>query len=163
MHGIVLIDSNNKYWKTNSFVSFLDSAIKNVNADYYNGIRINPPSQLYCGSGCSSFSLPCIDYIAYYITSCRDSLCKKCEYPRIALLLISFIMAETSKNQNAERNKRRKERWASIIGLFAVVFLWRAVWDWSELYFTSNGSFVIGIALVGIVGWLHKEHVKELF
>jgi len=72
-------------------------------------------------------------------------------------------MVESSENQVAQRKKRRKERWASIIGLFAVVFLWRAVWDWSELYFTSNGSFVIGMVLVGVVAWLHKDHVKELF
>jgi hypothetical protein len=62
-----------------------------------------------------------------------------------------------------ERRRRRKERWASILGLFAVVFLWRAIWDWSEIYFTSNGSFIIGLILVGIVAFLNREHVKELF
>jgi hypothetical protein len=62
-----------------------------------------------------------------------------------------------------ERRRRRKERWASILGLFAVVFLWRAIWDWSEIYFTSNGSFIIGLILVGVVAFLNREHVKELF
>lgn len=71
-------------------------------------------------------------------------------------------MAKTI-DPNAERRIRRKERWASLIGLFAVVFLWRAIWDWSEIYFTSNGSFIIGMILVAIVAWLHRDHVKELF
>jgi hypothetical protein len=61
------------------------------------------------------------------------------------------------------RRRRRRERWAAILGLFAVVFLWRAIWDWSEIYFTSNGSFIIGLILVGIVAFLNREHVKELF
>ena len=61
------------------------------------------------------------------------------------------------------RNQRRKERWAYIIGLFAVVFLWRAVWDWSEQYFSTNGSFIMGLILVGIVAWLNKDHVRDLF
>jgi hypothetical protein len=63
----------------------------------------------------------------------------------------------------AARRLKRRERWANITGLFAVVFLWRAIWDWSDYYFTTNGSFVIGILLVGVVAWLNKEHVKELF
>jgi hypothetical protein len=62
-----------------------------------------------------------------------------------------------------EKRRRRRERWASLLGLFAVVFLWRAIWDWSEIYFTSNGSFIIGLILVGIVAFLNREHVKELF
>lgn len=62
-----------------------------------------------------------------------------------------------------EKRRRRKERWAYLLGLFAVVFLWRAIWDWSEMYFTTNGSFIIGLILVGIVALLQKDHVKELF
>ena len=61
------------------------------------------------------------------------------------------------------RSQRRRERWAYIIGLFAVVFLWRAVWDWSEQYFSTNGSFIMGLILVGIVAWLNKDHVRDLF
>lgn len=63
----------------------------------------------------------------------------------------------------AEKRRRRKERWAYLLGLFAVVFLWRAIWDWSEMYFTTNGSFIIGLILVGIVALLQRDHVKELF
>ena len=50
-----------------------------------------------------------------------------------------------------------------IVGMFAVVFMWRAIWDWSEIYFSSNGSFVVGIILMGIVALLHKDHIKDLF
>ena len=62
-----------------------------------------------------------------------------------------------------EKRRRRKERWAYLLGLFAVVFLWRAIWDWSEMYFTTNGSFIIGLILIGIVALLQREHVKDLF
>jgi hypothetical protein len=58
---------------------------------------------------------------------------------------------------------QRRANWGYIIGLFAVVFLWRAIWDWSELYFSSMGSFIIGLILVGIVALLQREHVKNLF
>jgi uncharacterized membrane protein YdcZ (DUF606 family) len=61
------------------------------------------------------------------------------------------------------RSQRRRERWAYIIGLFAVVFMWRAIWDWSEQYFSTNGSFIVGLILVGIVAWLNKDHVRDLF
>jgi hypothetical protein len=61
------------------------------------------------------------------------------------------------------RSQRRRERWAYIIGLFAVVFMWRAIWDWSEQYFSTNGSFIVGLILVAIVAWLQKDHVRDLF
>ncbi len=71
-------------------------------------------------------------------------------------------MVEAIKPES-ERRRRRRVAWANIVGLFAVVFLWRAIWDWSDYYFSTNGSFVIGMILVGIVAWLNKDHVKDLF
>jgi hypothetical protein len=62
-----------------------------------------------------------------------------------------------------EKRRRRRVGWGYIIGLFAVVFMWRAIWDWSELYFSSMGSFIIGLILVGIVALLQRDHVKDLF
>lgn len=62
-----------------------------------------------------------------------------------------------------EKRRRRRASWGYIIGLFAVVFMWRAIWDWSELYFSSTGSFIIGLILVGIVALLQRDHVKNLF
>jgi hypothetical protein len=49
------------------------------------------------------------------------------------------------------------------VGLFAVVFMWRSIWDWSEIYFTTNGSFIVGIILIGIVAYLQRDHVRDLF
>jgi uncharacterized membrane protein YdcZ (DUF606 family) len=71
-------------------------------------------------------------------------------------------MAEAIDARKARR-ERRRAAWAYIVGLFAVVFLWRAIWDWSEIYFSSNGSFIVGIILLGIVALLHKDHIKDLF
>ena len=61
------------------------------------------------------------------------------------------------------RSQRRREKWAYIIGLFAVVFMWRAIWDWSEQFFGTNASFIVGLILVGVVAWLNKTHVRDLF
>ena len=71
-------------------------------------------------------------------------------------------MTEVIESKRGEKTEK-KRKVGSILGLFAVVFLWRAIWDWSEIYFTSNGSFIIGLILVGIVAFLNREHVKELF
>lgn len=62
-----------------------------------------------------------------------------------------------------ERRRRRRAAWGYIIGLFAVVFMWRAIWDWSEMYFSSWGSFIVGLILVGIVALLQRDHVRDLF
>jgi hypothetical protein len=74
---------------------------------------------------------------------------------------VSYLIETIDSKE--EKRRRRRERWAYIIGLFAVVFMWRAIWDWSEAYFSSMGSFIIGIILVGIVALLQRDHVKELF
>ena len=49
------------------------------------------------------------------------------------------------------------------LGVGAVVFMWRAIWDWSEMYFSSMGSFIVGLILVGLVGFLQRDLVKNLF
>jgi hypothetical protein len=72
------------------------------------------------------------------------------------------VMVETIDSKE-EKRRRRRASWGYIIGLFAVVFLWRAIWDWSELYFSSMGSFIIGLILIGIVALLQRDHVKNLF
>jgi hypothetical protein len=71
-------------------------------------------------------------------------------------------MAEAVDSKE-EKSRRRRAAWAYIVGLFAVVFMWRAIWDWSEAYFSSTGSFIVGMILVGIVALLHKDHIKDLF
>jgi uncharacterized membrane protein YdcZ (DUF606 family) len=62
-----------------------------------------------------------------------------------------------------EKSRKKRETWAYLIGLFATVFLWRAVWDWSEKLFSSNTSFIVGLILVAVVAWLEKDHVRDLF
>ena len=74
-----------------------------------------------------------------------------------------FTNVVESNDSKQDRRLRRRGAWASILGLFAVVFLWRTIWDWSEMYFTSNGSFIIGLILVGVVAVLQREHVRDLF
>jgi Na+-transporting NADH:ubiquinone oxidoreductase subunit NqrB len=71
-------------------------------------------------------------------------------------------LAETTDSKE-EKRRRRRASWAYIIGVFAVVLIWRAIWDWSETYFSSTGSFIIGIILIGIVAFLQRDHVKDLF
>ena len=68
-----------------------------------------------------------------------------------------------SVDPKEERRQKRRALWAYIIGLFAVVFMWRSIWDWSEMYFSTTGSFIIGLILVGIVAFLQKDHVRNLF
>lgn len=80
----------------------------------------------------------------------------------LSIFLIQIGMVEVIDSKE-EKRRRRRARWGYIIGLFAVVFLWRAIWDWSELYFSSMGSFIIGLILVGIVAFLQRDHVKDLF
>ena len=71
-------------------------------------------------------------------------------------------MVESSDSKQ-DRRKRIRAAWANVVGLFAVVFLWRAIWDWSDMYFGSNGSFIIGLILVAVVGMLQRDHVRDLF
>ena len=68
-----------------------------------------------------------------------------------------------SVDPKEERRQKRRAVWAYIIGLFAVVFMWRSIWDWSEMYFSTTGSFIIGLILVGVVAFLQKDHVRNLF
>lgn len=62
-----------------------------------------------------------------------------------------------------EKRRRRKMYWAYIIGLFAVVLLWRSIWDWADIFLTDVEGFILGFILVGIVGWLYRDHVRDLF
>lgn len=71
-------------------------------------------------------------------------------------------MAKAS-DPKEERVRKRRAAWAYIVGLFAVVFLWRSIWDWSEMYFSSIGSFIVGLILIGVAAVLQRDHVKDLF
>jgi hypothetical protein len=48
---------------------------------------------------------------------------------------VSYLIETIDSKE--EKRRRRMEKWEYIIVLFAVVFMWRAIWDWSEAYFSS--------------------------
>lgn len=61
------------------------------------------------------------------------------------------------------RRKRRRETLAAIIGLVAVVLLWRAIWDLSVAVMTPLMSLAVGLALIAVVAYLNKDYLRELF
>ena len=62
-----------------------------------------------------------------------------------------------------DRTKKRKEVLAAVLGLVAVVLLWRAIWDMAAAGMSPLTSLVVGLALIGGVAYLNKEYLKELF
>ncbi|HKG70671.1 MAG TPA: hypothetical protein VKA40_10955 [Nitrososphaera sp.] len=81
--------------------------------------------------------------------------------PRNIVVLGQLCSDRSHRPKGGE--KTQKKSTLGILGLFAVVFMWRAIWDWSEMYFSSTGSFIVGLILVGVVAFLQRDHVKELF
>ena len=61
------------------------------------------------------------------------------------------------------RTKKRKEAVAAVLGLVAVVLLWRAIWDMSAAVMSPLASLAVGLALIGGVAYLNKEYLRELF
>lgn len=64
---------------------------------------------------------------------------------------------------DGDRAKRRKEMLAAVLGLVALVLLWRAIWDISAAIMSPLTSLAVGVALIGGVAYLNKEYLKELF
>lgn len=62
-----------------------------------------------------------------------------------------------------ETLERRKEFLSAMLGLFAVVLLWRAIWDMAEAVMTPVTSLVIGLVLLGILGYINNDYLKKLF
>ncbi|MEO9320357.1 MAG: hypothetical protein ABI361_06765 [Nitrososphaera sp.] len=73
-----------------------------------------------------------------------------------------YVLSEELDRKEAKR-KRRRATWAYILGLFAVVFLWRSIWNWADMYLSNIGGFVIGIILVAAVAYLQRDHVRDIF
>jgi hypothetical protein len=57
----------------------------------------------------------------------------------------------------------RKEVLAAVLGLVAVVLLWRAIWDLSVAIMSLLTSMVVALALIGAVAYLSKDYLRELF
>jgi sorbitol-specific phosphotransferase system component IIBC len=65
--------------------------------------------------------------------------------------------------ETSKRSKRRREVLAAVVGLVAVVMLWRAIWDITAAKMTPLTSLAVGLALIGIVAYLNKDYLRELF
>jgi hypothetical protein len=63
----------------------------------------------------------------------------------------------------AKRRKRRREVLATVLGVVAVVLIWRAIWDMAAAVMSPLTSLVIGLALIGIIAYLNKDYLRELF
>jgi hypothetical protein len=48
----------------------------------------------------------------------------------------------------ARRSKRRREVLAAVLGVIAVVLIWRAIWDMAAAVMSPLTSLVIGLALI---------------
>jgi hypothetical protein len=63
----------------------------------------------------------------------------------------------------ARRSKRRREVLAAVLGVIAVVLIWRAIWDMAAALMSPLTSLVIGLALIGVIAYLNKGYLRELF
>jgi hypothetical protein len=63
----------------------------------------------------------------------------------------------------ARRSKRRREVLAAVLGVVAVVLIWRAIWDMAAAVMSPLTSLVIGLALIGVIAYLNKDYLRELF
>jgi hypothetical protein len=63
----------------------------------------------------------------------------------------------------AKRSKRRREVLAAALGVVAVVLIWRAIWDMAAAVMSPLTSLAVGLALIGVIGYLNKDYLKELF
>lgn len=61
------------------------------------------------------------------------------------------------------RSESRKAVLASILGLVAVVLVWRAIWDIAEKVMYPLTSLAIGLVLLAAIAYLKKEYIKKIF
>ena len=52
---------------------------------------------------------------------------------------------------------------AAVLGVIAVVLIWRAIWDITAAVMSPLTSLVIGLALIGVIAYLNKDYLRELF
>jgi hypothetical protein len=68
----------------------------------------------------------------------------------------NYIMEQT-------KSERRKYVISALLGLVAVVLLWRAIWDFADMIMSPFMSLVIGFILLGILSFVQKDYIKKLF
>jgi hypothetical protein len=72
-------------------------------------------------------------------------------------------LKEIAMEGAARRRKRRREVLAAVLGVVAVVLIWRAIWDIAAAVMSPLTSLIIGLALTGVIGYLNKDYLRELF
>jgi hypothetical protein len=72
-------------------------------------------------------------------------------------------IARIAMGEAARRRKRRREVLAAVLGVVAVVLIWRAIWDMAAAVMSPLTSLVIGLALIGVIAYLNKDYLRELF
>jgi hypothetical protein len=79
--------------------------------------------------------------------------------------LISNNESNSSDNYIMDQTKseRRKYVVSALLGLVAVVLLWRAIWDFADMIMSPFMSLVIGFILLGILSFVQKDYIKKLF
>ncbi len=65
--------------------------------------------------------------------------------------------------EDATRRKRRREVLASVLGVVAVVLIWRAMWDMAAAIMSPLTSLAIGLVLIGIIAYLNMDYLRKLF
>jgi hypothetical protein len=65
-------------------------------------------------------------------------------------------------DKNAATSKRRKNLLTAALGMVAVVLVWRAIWDMTAAIMNPLTSLIIGVLLLGIIGYTNKEYLKKL-
>jgi hypothetical protein len=72
-------------------------------------------------------------------------------------------LQEIAIEEAARRSRRRREVLAAVLGVVAVVLIWRAIWDMAAALMSPLTSLVIGLALIGVIAYLNKDYLRELF
>jgi hypothetical protein len=72
-------------------------------------------------------------------------------------------LQEIAVEEAERRRKRRREVSAAVLGVVAVVLIWRAIWDMAAAIMSPLTSLAIGLALIGVIAYLNKDYLKELF
>jgi sorbitol-specific phosphotransferase system component IIBC len=72
-------------------------------------------------------------------------------------------LQEIAVEEAESRRKRRREVLAAVLGVVAVVLIWRAIWDMTAAIMSPLTSLAIGLVLIGVIAYLNKDYLKELF
>jgi hypothetical protein len=72
-------------------------------------------------------------------------------------------LQKIAMEEAARRGKKRRAVLAAVLEVVAVVLIWRAIWDVAAAIMSPLTSLVIGLVLIGVIAYLNKDYLKELF